>query len=157
MMASLRGVFQKKKRYFLGIFPKMGGHCYWNFRTFKSSEVKNWRWRQTEKLLTFVCDVLWIPNIAESFWWSNSPSRNCVSKIAKYAHFCRKNHNMNKRASKFCTFFRPFVHFWENLYIPLFVSNRNRSPALSILCTAIQHGKMPQVGIGTKILECLYL
>ena len=32
-------------------------------------------------------------------------------KIAKYAHFCRKNHNMNKRASKFCTFFRPFVHF----------------------------------------------
>ena len=34
--------------------------------------------------------------------------------------------------------------------------NRNRSPALSILCTAIQHGKMPQVGIGTKILECLY-
>ena len=110
-----------------------------------------------KKLLTFVCDVLWIPNIAESFWWSNSPSRNCVSKIAKYAHFCRKNHNMNKRASKFCTFFRPFVHFWENLYISLFVSNRNRSPALSILCTAIQHGKMPQVGIGTKILECLYL
>ena len=27
---------------------------------------------------------------------------------------------------------------------------------LSILCTAIQHGKMPQVGIRTKILECLY-
>ena len=53
---------------------------------------------------SFFCDVLWIPNIAESFWWSNSPSRNCVSKIAKYAHFCRKNHNMNKRASKFCTF-----------------------------------------------------
>ena len=74
-------------------------------------------------ILTFICDVLWIPNIAESFWWSNSPLiRNCVSKIAKYAHLCRKNHN--KRASKFCTFFRPFVHFWENLYIPLFVSKQ---------------------------------
>ena len=56
-----------------------------------------------------------------------------------------------------------FVHFLGLLYISEkictfhFLSrNRNRSPALSILCTAIQHGKMPQVGIGTKILECLY-
>ena len=76
-----------------------------------------------KNFLSFFCDVLWIPNVAESFSDEilhhgscnsllsdfNKKSQymcNCVPKIAKYGHFCSKNHN--KRASKFCTFFRPF-------------------------------------------------
>ena len=53
-------------------------------------------------------------------------TRNCVAKNTKYAQFRCKNHK--KCASKFCTFLRPFVHFWEKWYIPLFSSNRNPSP-----------------------------
>ena len=69
---------------------------------------------------------------SSSYWegrvQKSQNTRNCVEKIAKYAHFGRKNHNI--RASKFCTLLRIFVHYWENLYITLFSPNRNRYPAL---------------------------
>ena len=52
---------------------------------------------------------------------------NCVPKIAKYAHFCRRKHN--KRVSKFCTIFRPFCTFLRKFVHSFFISNMNRSPA----------------------------
>ena len=52
---------------------------------------------------------------------------NCVPKIAKYAHFCRRKHN--KRVSKFCTIFRPFCSFLRTFVHSFFISNMNRSPA----------------------------
>ena len=92
-------------------------YCCWNIQTFKSSEVKIWRNRQIEEYLSFFtsphslshpipssvmyCEFqillnhlvikfsIMDPVILSDFNKKSQYTRNCVPKIAKYAHFCR--------------------------------------------------------------------